>query len=150
MVWTGSIWLRIGTSGRLLWTRYWNFGFRKMLGSSWGAAKPGTSQEGLSSMELVSFVRDSAITNMTVVWNILYIIGYISNISYLLIYLLTYLRRWPFLRSCQLCSHSSSPFVLHALPSHPLWLDHSNYVWRGVQVMKLLIMQFSPSPANIH
>jgi hypothetical protein len=27
-------------------------------------------------------------------------------------------------------------------PSHPPWLHHSNYVWRGVQVMKLLIMQF--------
>jgi hypothetical protein len=23
-------------------------------------------------------------------------------------------------------------------------LDHSNYVWRGVQVMKLLVMQFCP------
>jgi hypothetical protein len=21
-------------------------------------------------------------------------------------------------------------------PSHPPWLDHSNYVWRGVQVLK--------------
>jgi hypothetical protein len=31
-------------------------------------------------------------------------------------------------------------------PSHPPWLDHSNYTWRRVQVMKLLIMQFSPSP----
>jgi hypothetical protein len=29
-------------------------------------------------------------------------------------------------------------------PSHPPWLDHSNYVWRGVQVMELLTMQFSP------
>jgi hypothetical protein len=29
-------------------------------------------------------------------------------------------------------------------PSHPSWLDHSNYVWRWVQVMKLLIMQFPP------
>jgi hypothetical protein len=29
-------------------------------------------------------------------------------------------------------------------PSHPPSLDHSNYVWRGVQVMKFLIMQFSP------
>jgi hypothetical protein len=28
-------------------------------------------------------------------------------------------------------------------PSHPPWLDHSNYVWRRVQIMKLLIMQFS-------
>jgi hypothetical protein len=29
-------------------------------------------------------------------------------------------------------------------PSHPPWLDHSNYTWRRVQPMKLLIMQFSP------
>jgi hypothetical protein len=29
-------------------------------------------------------------------------------------------------------------------PSHPPWYDHSNYVWLRVQVMKLLIMQFSP------
>jgi hypothetical protein len=29
-------------------------------------------------------------------------------------------------------------------PSHPSWLDHSNYTWRRVQVVKLLIMQFSP------
>jgi hypothetical protein len=28
--------------------------------------------------------------------------------------------------------------------SHPHWFDHSNYIWRRVQVMKLLIMQFSP------
>jgi hypothetical protein len=27
-------------------------------------------------------------------------------------------------------------------PFHPPWLDHSNYTWRRVQVMKLLIMQF--------
>jgi hypothetical protein len=27
--------------------------------------------------------------------------------------------------------------------SHPPSLDHSNYIWRGVKVMKLLIMQFS-------
>jgi hypothetical protein len=25
-------------------------------------------------------------------------------------------------------------------PSHPPWLDHSNYTWRRVKVMKLLIM----------
>jgi hypothetical protein len=28
--------------------------------------------------------------------------------------------------------------------SHPPLLDHSNYIWHGVQVMMLLIMQFSP------
>jgi hypothetical protein len=41
--------------------------------------------------------------------------------------------------------HSSSPpFFLHALPISSSWLDHCNYVWRGVQLMKLLIMQFPP------
>jgi hypothetical protein len=30
-------------------------------------------------------------------------------------------------------------------PSRPPWLDHSNYTWRRVQVMKLLSMQFSPT-----
>jgi hypothetical protein len=33
MVWTGSNWLRIGTSGGLLWTRWWIFGFLKMSGN---------------------------------------------------------------------------------------------------------------------
>jgi hypothetical protein len=30
-------------------------------------------------------------------------------------------------------------------PSHPPWLDNSNYTWRTIHVMKLLIMQFSPA-----
>jgi hypothetical protein len=30
-------------------------------------------------------------------------------------------------------------------PSHPPWPDLSNYTWWSVQVMKLLIMQFSPN-----
>jgi hypothetical protein len=38
-----------------------------------------------------------------------------------------------------------SPFMLHALSSHSPWLDHSNYIWLRVQVMKLLIMQFFPT-----
>jgi hypothetical protein len=33
-------------------------------------------------------------------------------------------------------------------PSHPPWLDHSNYIWRRVQVMKLLIMQFSSTSCH--
>jgi hypothetical protein len=42
--------------------------------------------------------------------------------------------------------HSSSPPHSRYMPStpHPPWLDHSNDVWRGVQVMKLLITQFPP------
>jgi hypothetical protein len=34
--------------------------------------------------------------------------------------------------------------------SHPLWLDHSNYVWQEVKVMKLLIMQFPPISVTSH
>jgi hypothetical protein len=45
--------------------------------------------------------------------------------------------------------HSSSPHSCY-IPclSHPPWLDHSNYVLRGVQVMKLLVMQFPPVSRN--
>jgi hypothetical protein len=33
--WTGFGWLRIGTSGGLLWTQYWTFGSQKRQGISW-------------------------------------------------------------------------------------------------------------------
>jgi hypothetical protein len=33
-------------------------------------------------------------------------------------------------------------------PSYPFWLDYSNYTCRRVQVMKLLIMQFSPTSCH--
>jgi hypothetical protein len=33
-------------------------------------------------------------------------------------------------------------------PCHPPWLDHSNYAWRRVLVMKILIMQFYYSSAQ--
>jgi hypothetical protein len=32
-MWTGLVWLRIGTGGELLWIRYWTFGFHEMLGN---------------------------------------------------------------------------------------------------------------------
>jgi hypothetical protein len=28
-------------------------------------------------------------------------------------------------------------------PSHPAWLDHSNYIWRRVRIMELIIRRFS-------
>jgi hypothetical protein len=52
--WTGSIWLRIGTGGGLLWMRLWTFGSHKMRGISWVAQDVLASQEGLCSMEWVS------------------------------------------------------------------------------------------------
>ena len=39
---TGWSWLRIGTGGGRLWVRWWTFGFHKMRGISWLAAKPVT------------------------------------------------------------------------------------------------------------
>jgi hypothetical protein len=31
-------------------------------------------------------------------------------------------------------------------PSHPLWFEHPNSIWWRAQIMKLLIVQFSPAP----
>jgi hypothetical protein len=56
VVWTGSVWLRIGTGGELLWIRNWTFGFRKMLGSYRVSKQLGVSRVVLSSMELVRSV----------------------------------------------------------------------------------------------
>jgi hypothetical protein len=42
--------------------------------------------------------------------------------------------------------HSSSPHSCYVpCPSHPPGLDHSNYTWRRVQVIKLLIMRHPSS-----
>jgi hypothetical protein len=42
--------------------------------------------------------------------------------------------------------HSSSPHGYYiSCPSHLLTHDHSNLIWRKVQIMKLLILQFSPA-----
>ena len=53
-VWTGSIWLRIGTGGGHLGLRQYTFGFHKMRGISWLAENLLASQEGLCSAEWVS------------------------------------------------------------------------------------------------
>jgi hypothetical protein len=54
-----------------------------------------------------------------------------------------------FTRARSIQSISPHPISLRSMcympsPSHPPWLDNSNYTWRTIQVMKLLIMQFSP------
>jgi hypothetical protein len=54
-VWTGLLfWLRIGSSGVLLWTRQWTFGFLKRLRISRLAGRLSAFQERLCSMEWVS------------------------------------------------------------------------------------------------
>jgi hypothetical protein len=47
-------------------------------------------------------------------------------------------------------THSSFPHSRYMLyPFHLPLLDHSNYTWRRVQVMKLLVMQFSPPSRHL-
>ena len=52
--WTGSIWLRLGTDGGLLWMRQWKFGFHKVQGISLLAEDLLASQEGIFFLSLVS------------------------------------------------------------------------------------------------
>jgi hypothetical protein len=51
-------------------------------------------------------------------------------------------------RTNNLHAYFFSPFVLCALPISSSLLHHSNYTWRRVQVMKLLIMHPSPPSCN--
>jgi hypothetical protein len=53
VAWSGSIFLRIGTCGGLLWMRWLTFGLHKMRGISWVAEDLFASQGGLCSMELL-------------------------------------------------------------------------------------------------
>jgi hypothetical protein len=39
--------------------------------------------------------------------------------------------------------------VLHAPPTHPLWLHRPNNIWWSIQIMKLLLMQFSPATFSL-
>ena len=52
---------------------------------------------------------------------------------------------FPQASSRKLCIHlSHPPHLLHARPSHSSPFNHSNNIWGGAQIIKLLIMYFSP------
>jgi hypothetical protein len=55
-MWTGLVWLKIGTGGEFLRIRYLTFGFYKMLGN-YRVSK----QLVLSSMELVGYIGEEEI-----------------------------------------------------------------------------------------
>jgi hypothetical protein len=58
-VWIRFIWLRIGTSWRLQWTRQWISVLHKILGISFVAERLATAPEGLISMETVSYLLNT-------------------------------------------------------------------------------------------
>jgi hypothetical protein len=58
MVWSGSNWLRKRTSGGLMWTRWWTFGFLKIAGISWMAAQLAASQE-VNHSSFISYGKNS-------------------------------------------------------------------------------------------
>jgi hypothetical protein len=52
----------------------------------------------------------------------------------------------PLLKACM--PVFSLPYVLQHRPS-PSLFDHPNYIWRRVQIIKLLVMQSSPLPCYL-
>jgi hypothetical protein len=61
-VWTGFIWLRIGSSGGLLWTRQWTFGFHKWRRIYWLA-------------------EQLFLLNNSVQWNLTYLGPYLGEVT---------------------------------------------------------------------
>jgi hypothetical protein len=61
VVWTGLMELRIKTSGGLLWTWQWTFGFHEFLGNSLVAEWLAASKEGISYMESVNTLQQKII-----------------------------------------------------------------------------------------
>jgi hypothetical protein len=67
--------------------------------------------------------------------------SYLSNIHFNIFHAPT---AWSSQWSLLAFLHSSATHSCYMpCSSHPPWLDHSNYTWSRVQVMKLLIIQFS-------
>jgi hypothetical protein len=48
-----------------------------------------------------------------------------------------------------MCSSSPHSYYM-TRPSHPPRLDYSNYTWRRIQIIKPLVMQFSPSWESVY
>jgi hypothetical protein len=63
VMWTGLVWLRIGTGGELLCIRYWTFGFYEMLGNYRVASWVVLSSMELGSSECFLFTTVKCSTN---------------------------------------------------------------------------------------
>jgi hypothetical protein len=63
ILWILFIWLRIGTIGGLLWTRWWTFGFHKMLGNFLSSCKIGGFSRRAQLHEWVSLCFKTSISS---------------------------------------------------------------------------------------
>jgi hypothetical protein len=63
-MWTGFVWLRIGTGGELFWIRYWTIGFHKLLGNHGVSKQLGISRVVLSSTFIALLLTRSANTQL--------------------------------------------------------------------------------------
>jgi hypothetical protein len=69
--------------------------------------------------------------------------SYLSKISLNIIFPPVSRSSLWFIHQNVICVHLLSHAYYIPCSSHPPWLDHSNYTWRRIHIMKLLIMQFS-------
>jgi hypothetical protein len=152
VVYAGLIWLRIDTSGGLLWTRKWTFVFHKMLRSSWVAAQMAASQEGLSSMEWVYLAKDQTPATVgTLLSGTAVFIAFIFSVTgrnqpldinsrkpaihlnIITPFATSVFQPVDFLQVFELkclCSFFHSHVCYNARRSHPSWLHHLDNIWR--------------------
>jgi hypothetical protein len=86
------MWLRIGASEGFLWSRWWTFGFHKILGCSWVAAWLVVSQKGLSSMMLVTNITYIQFRCMTKSVEVIFILNYWCLLRDMYVYFLLSIR----------------------------------------------------------
>ena len=98
--WTGLTWLWIGTGGRLLWTRYWTFGFLKMRGNSWLA------ENSLAFHERLFYGVNYPSSYFTFYKNTLTKLVHFSNVSY--IHVILGFKKWRYW-----CPNNTSSRICH-------------------------------------
>ena len=93
--WTELIWLRTGTSSRLLWTQSWTFGFRKAWVIYQLAEELLTSQECLCCMHLISWLfRKRKYSQDLDLWHSFVTFCWLANVKSIIEILVQFFGRW--------------------------------------------------------